>query len=39
MGTQDLYKKQGDFLTPATDTVPTLGPYDVNTPPGNNQIV
>ena len=34
MGTADLYKKQGDFLTPATDTVPTLGPYDVNTPAG-----
>ena len=34
MGTKDLYKKQGDFLTPATDTVPTLGPYDVNTPAG-----
>ena len=34
MATKDLYKKQGDFLTPATDTVPTLGPYDVNTPAG-----
>jgi hypothetical protein len=34
MATSDLYKKQGDFLTPATDTVPTLGPYDVNTPAG-----
>jgi len=34
MATADLYKKQGDFLTPATDTVPTLGPYDVNTPAG-----
>ena len=32
MGTKDLYKRQGDFLTPATDTVPTLTPYDVNTP-------
>ena len=34
MATKDLYKRQGDFLTPATDTVPTLGPYDVNTPAG-----
>ena len=32
MATKNLYKKQGDFLTPATDTVPTLSPYDVNTP-------
>ena len=33
MATNSLYKKQmGDFLTPATDTVPTLTPYDVNTP-------
>ena len=33
MATGNLYKKQmGDFLTPATDTVPTLSPYDVNTP-------
>ena len=33
MATTNLYKKQmGDFLTPATDTVPTLGPYDVGTP-------
>jgi len=32
MATKDLYKKQGDFLTPATDTVPTLDAYDVNTP-------
>ena len=32
MATENLYKKQGDFLTPATDTVPTLSPYDVNTP-------
>ena len=32
MGTKDLYKRQGDFLTPATDTVPTLDAYDVNTP-------
>jgi len=33
--TGGLFKKQrGDFLTPATDTVPTLGPYDVNTPAG-----
>jgi hypothetical protein len=34
MATADLYKRKGDFLTPATDTVPTLGPYDVNTPAG-----
>ena len=32
MATGNLYKKQGDFLTPASDTVPTLSPYDVNTP-------
>ena len=32
MATENLYKKQGDFLTPASDTVPTLSPYDVNTP-------
>ena len=33
MATNSLYKKQmGDFLTPATDTVPTLDAYDVNTP-------
>ena len=33
MATGNIYKKQmGDFLTPASDTVPTLSPYDVNTP-------
>ena len=32
MATGNLYKQMGDFLTPATDTVPTLSPYDVNTP-------
>ena len=32
MATGNLHKQMGDFLTPATDTVPTLSPYDVNTP-------
>ena len=32
MATNSLYKKQGDFLTPATEEVPTLGPMDVETP-------
>lgn len=32
MATKSLYKQMGDFLTPATNEVPTMGAMDVDTP-------
>ena len=32
MATNSLYKQMGDFLTPATNEVPTMGAMDVETP-------